>query len=129
MVGDSSGHREDSPSRGIHGKVSRRRTAGGGNGDAGAGGGVDDPRNAVMKAAELGRLDPAQAKALLELTSRMGVLGFETSRTISNMVTGIALEDSTGKRTRLALKLKEYLEGDGLAKDLVPVISGAFALG
>jgi hypothetical protein len=58
----------------------------------------------------------------------MGVLGFENRRMISVMITNIALEGPTDKRTGLVLKLREYLEGDGLAKDLVPVISGAFAL-
>ncbi len=121
MVGDSSGHGEDSPSRDNNGKVSRKRASGNG---APSG----DPRDVVMRAAERGRLDSAQAKALLDLTSRMGVLGFENSRVVSDLVIDIAYEDSTRERAKLVRKLREYLESDGLAKDLVPVLSGAFKL-
>ena len=129
MVGDSSGHREDSPSKCILRRIPCRRKAKDGSRDAGSEDIERDPREAVTEAAEKGRLDPTQAKALLDLTSRMGVLGFEIGRVICTLVTEIALEDSASKRTKLAMKLKEHLEGDGLAKDLVPVLSGAFSLG
>lgn len=129
MVGDSSGHREDSPSKCILRRIPCKRKAKDGSMDAGPGDIERDPREAVTEAAEKGRLDPTQAKALLDLTSRMGVLGFEIGHIISTLVTEIALEDSASKRTKLAMKLKGHLEGDGLAKDLVPVLSGAFALG
>lgn len=112
----------------MDGKVSRRKDAGGGDQRNSAGGGSSDPKDIVMKAAGLGRLDDAQAKALSELLSRLGVLGFDSRRIISVMVTNIALEDSMDKRTEMVLHLREYLEGDGLAKDLVPVLSGAFKL-
>ncbi|MGD9962341.1 MAG: hypothetical protein AB7S97_00350 [Thermoplasmata archaeon] len=81
-----------------------------------------------MKAAELGRLDPAQTDVLLHLASRVGLLGFENDKVVSAMVTEIALEVSAGKRMKLARKLRRQLEGDGLLKDLVPVLCGAFSL-
>ena len=128
MVGESSGHRETSPSAGIKGKVSHGRNVGDGNGKARAGNGSGDSKGAVERAEVLGRLDRAQAKALSDLLSRTSVLGFESTRLISVMVSNIALEDSATKRMELALQLREYLEGDGLAKDLVPALTGAFAL-
>jgi len=128
MVGESSGHREASPSTGIEGKASHGLDVGDGNGKARAGNGSGDPKGTVKRAEKLGRLDSAQTKALTDLLSRTGVLGFESRRLISVMVNNIALEDSAAKRTELALQLREYLEGDGLAKDLVPALAGAFAL-
>jgi hypothetical protein len=128
MVGESSGHREASPSKGIEGKASHGRNVGDGNGKTRAGNGSGDPKSTVERAGALGRLNSAQTKALSDLLSRTSVLGFESRRLISVMVSNIALEDSTTKRTELALQLREYLEGDGLAKDLVPVLSGAFKL-
>lgn len=128
MVGDSSGHGETSPSTGIEGKGSHRKDVGNGEGKARAGNGAGDPRETVRKAAELGRLDCAQKKALSDLLSRTSLLGFESRRLICVMVSNIALEDSGKKRLELVLHLREYLEGDGLAKDLVPAMSGAFAL-
>jgi hypothetical protein len=101
---------------------------GDGNGKTRAGNGSGDPKSIVERAGALGRLDSAQTKALSDLLSRTSVLGFESRRLISVMVNNIALEDSTTKRTELALQLREYLEGDGLAKDLVPALTGAFAL-
>lgn len=124
MVGDSSGHREHSPSKGIHRKASTGDLTSRGNGDNGA----QDSRNAVTRATELGRLDSSQAEALSDLLSRVGLLGFESRRIISVMVANIALEGPTSKRKELVLQLREYLEGDGLARDLVPVLCGAFAL-
>ena len=82
----------------------------------------------VKRAAELGRLDGAQTKALSDLLSRTSLLGFESRRLINVMVNNIALEESKDKRIELVIQLREYLEGDGLAKDLVPALSGAFAL-
>jgi len=126
MVGDSSGHRENSPSPGIDGRGSHKRS----NGDARARavGCAGDPRMTVKRAAELGRLDGAQTKALSDLLSRTSLLGFESRRLINVMVNNIALEESKDKRIELVIQLREYLEGDGLAKDLVPALSGAFAL-
>lgn len=128
MVGDSSGHREDSPSPGIDGRVPFRRKVGGCGTAASAGGGAGDPRVTIERAGKLGRLDPAQVKALSDLVSRTSLLGFESRRIVRVMVTNIALEEALDKRTELVVQLTEYLEGDGLAKDLVPAISRAFAL-
>ncbi len=113
MVGDSNGHGEVPPSTGIGGRDPRKRVAG-------------DLRDTVKMAAERGRLNTAQEQALADLLSRMGLLDFESRRIISVMVSNIALEDSEAKRCELALQLEEYLEGDGLAKDLAPRLSGAF---
>jgi len=105
----------------------RRKSVGGGT--AGTGGCEHDPRDAVMEAADLGRLNEAQAKALLDLASRSSLLGFEGSRTVTVIVTEIAREVSQDKRARLALELKDRLQGDGLVKDLVTDLSEAFDLG
>lgn len=78
-------------------------------------------------AVEMGRLNEAQEQALTDLLSRMGLLDFESRRIISVMVNNIALEESMEKRHELALQLGEYLEGDGLAKDLATALSGAFS--
>ncbi len=101
---------------------------GDGNGKARAENGSGDLKGIVKRAEALGRLDSAQTKALTDLLSRTSVLGFESRRLISVMVSNIALEGSAAKRTELALQLREYLEGDGLVKDLVPALTGAFAL-
>jgi hypothetical protein len=127
MVGDSSGHREGSLSKGTSEKPSHAKDLNG-DGHTSAKTPAHNTRDVVMRAVAQGKLDKAQGKALSDLLSRMGVLGFENRRMISVMITNIALEGPTDKRTGLVLKLREYLEGDGLAKDLVPVISGAFAL-
>ena len=116
MVRGTSGHREDSLSRDGNGRAPRKEDP------------RDDPRDAVMKAAERGRLDDAQAKALLDLTSRMGVLGFENGRVVAAFVIDIASEVSPGHRTKLVHRLRDFLENDGLAKDLAPEIIGAFGL-
>lgn len=124
MVGDSSGHGEAPPSTGIGGRGPRRRSVS----DASdrAGGGAGDPRDNVRRAADAGRLNAVQGQALDDLLSRVGILDFESRRIISVIVNNIALEESADKRRELALQLKEYLEGDGLAKDLAPALSGAF---
>ncbi|MEW5748796.1 MAG: hypothetical protein AB1793_08465 [Candidatus Thermoplasmatota archaeon] len=80
----------------------------------------------MRRAADAGRLNAVQGQALDDLLSRVGILDFESRRIISVMVNNIALEESAEKRRELALQLKEYLEGDGLAKDLAPALSGAF---
>ncbi len=127
MVGESNGHREATPSDGNGGGQQRH----GGKGEAARprpANGPGDPRTALLRASECGRLDCTQARALSDLLSRTSVLGFESKRLISVMVTNIALEDSREKRVELAVQLREYLEGDGLAKDLVPSICCAFKL-
>lgn len=126
MVGDSSGHGEAPPSTGIGGRGPRRRSAGDASDGARTGGGAGDPRDNVRRAADSGRLSAVQGQALEDLLSRMGILDFESRRIISVIVNNIALEDSADKRRELALQLKEYLEGDGLARDLAPALSGAF---
>ncbi len=62
-----------------------------------------------------------------DLLSRMGLLDFESRRIISVIVNNIALEESADKRGDLAAQLQEYLEGDGLAKDVAAELSNAFS--
>jgi hypothetical protein len=127
MVGDSSGHGEAPIPSGIEGRGPKRRSASSANDSARNGGGAGDPRENVRRAADSGRISAAQGKALEDLLSRMGLLDFESRRIISVIVNNIALEESADKRGDLAAQLQEYLEGDGLAKDVAAELSNAFS--
>jgi hypothetical protein len=128
MVGDSSGHGEAPIPSGIEGRGPKRRSASSESGPA-INGGTGDPRENVRRAADAGRIGAAQERALENLLSRMGLLDFESRRIISVMVSNIALEESADKRRDLAVQLQEYLEGDGLAKDVAAELSEAFPQG
>lgn len=126
MVGDSSGRGEPLPSVGIEGRGSRKRSASGGNNSTHVGDGAADPRDNVRRAFDTGLLNAAQSQTLQDLLSRMSILDFESRRIISVIVSNIALEESVGKRRELAVQLQEYLEEDGLAKDLAVALNRAF---
>ena len=128
MEGESKGHTESPGPAGDGGGPAGRRVSDDGTRAVSGAVGTNDPREAVQKASEKGMLDAAQAKALMGLVSRLSIMGFESRRIISVMVNNIASERSGEKRRELALHLKEYLEGDGLAKDLVPPLSESFSL-
>lgn len=127
MEGDSEGHTEGIPSADMCGRSGGRRLAGDRAKRASKASGAKDPRDAIAKGVGDGLLNASQAKALADLVSRMAVLGFEAGRVISDMVHGIASERSEQRRKELVLRLTEYLEGDGLARDLIPPISESFS--
>lgn len=128
MEGESKGHTEGSLSTGTFGKVDGRNATANGAKEVSSAVGTNHLREAVERAARNGLLDAAQAEVLTDLVSRLALLGFEAGRIISVMVSNIASEKSGEKRRELALQLTEYLEGDGLAKDLVPPLSESFSL-
>jgi hypothetical protein len=127
MVGDTNQQSHDSTSDGTR-RVARKRVLDKGGKPGPTAIVTGSPRETVARAMSTGLLDSAQARALEDLLSRTNLLGFESRKVISVLVNNIALEKTEQRRRELVLQLREYLEGDGLAKDLTLSLSAAFAI-
>ena len=69
-----------------------------------------------------------QCDTLSSLCSRMSVLGFDTRKSLSALVSNIAIEKDPVRRKQIAFELCEHLMGDGLTKDMMKSVSTAFEL-
>ncbi|MBE0518912.1 MAG: hypothetical protein IH630_06800 [Thermoplasmata archaeon] len=85
-------------------------------------------RELVTTAAKEGRLSDVQFDALSDLCSRMSLLGFDTRRSLSTLVSNIATEEDPLRRRQLAFELHGHLMSDGLTKDMIRPFSTAFEL-
>jgi hypothetical protein len=127
MVGDSSGQREGSRST-RKTRVARKRILNADGEPVSKGTVTSSPEEIVAIAVSDGRLDQVQAEVLENLLSRTHLLGFENRKIISVLVNNIALEKAQERRKDLVQQLRDFLDSDELAKDLVPSLSAAFAI-